>query len=43
MLTVFAALAELERESLLECQAESIAKANEDGKMVFLPSQLLLP
>ena len=33
MLTVFAALAELERESLLERQAEGIAIAKEAGKM----------
>ena len=33
MLTVFAALAELERESLLERQAEGIAIAREAGKM----------
>ncbi len=33
MLTVFAALAELERDSLLERQAEGIAIAKEAGKM----------
>ncbi len=41
MLTVFAALAQLERESILERQAEGIAIAKEEGRMTGRPQKAI--